>query len=320
MSSVPATDILSFFTPLCEAMQRQSQAVLSSLQEHTAEQSATVEKMLSVQQDLLRVTQRSLEKLSYLELRADSAGGEPADISRHLSQWLAEYDPKLSHGDPTILKLGLLSQQAAFQRALEHTKASATLPGQQAFQLALSLISESLMLQQQNDILLAQSFRKAAEFKLQQAQQHAEKLNAIGIAMGSEDSTAEGFLTSQAWLAQQQKFEMYNVSYYTEEEKKTTLQFKHTQQVLLTPCIAEILMKAPEVHKLVQHCDGLFSVWIQYWQTEATKQRNLQSRLTVEVELGEPEKVTMYNLAELQEKIAKKANGSHEIQAQGSQA
>ena len=79
-------------------------------------------------------------------------------------------------------------------------------------------------------------------------------------------------------------------------------------------------MKAPEVHKLVQHCDGLFSVWIQYWQTEATKQRNLQSRLTVELELGEPEKVTMYNLAELQEKIAQKANGSHEIQAQGSQA
>jgi hypothetical protein len=61
-------------------------------------------------------------------------------------------------------------------------------------------------------------------------------------------------------------------------------------------------------------------VWIQYWQAEATKQRNLQSRLTVEVELGEPEKVTMYNLAELQDKIAKKAKMSHEIQAQGSQA
>ena len=110
------------------------------------------------------------------------------------------------------------------------------------------------------------------------------------------------------------------ISYYTDAEQQATAQFEQTQRTLKEPSIAVRLMTRVEIDQVSKQCEGLFAVWVEYWKTEATKQRNLQSRLKVEVELSEPEEITMYNLAELQEKIDKKANGSHEIQAQGSQA
>ena len=60
---VPTIDILSLLTQHFEAMQDRYQASLSSMQEHTSaisKQSATLEEMLSIQQDLLSMTYSGL--------------------------------------------------------------------------------------------------------------------------------------------------------------------------------------------------------------------------------------------------------------------
>ena len=60
---VPTIDILSLLTQHFEAMQDRYQASLSSMQEHTSaisKQSATLEEMLSIQQDRLSMTYSGL--------------------------------------------------------------------------------------------------------------------------------------------------------------------------------------------------------------------------------------------------------------------
>ena len=318
MSSASPADLLSFLAQQYPAFQEQIEAQEKQLEEVKAayaKQRQQAEQLLTAQRHLLGTAQKSLEKLTYLELRADSAGGEPSDISRHVSQWLAEYDPKLSRGDESILELGVLSHHAAFQRSLEQAQTSATLPQRRAWQLALSLISESLTLQQQNDILSAQKCRKAAEFNLQQSQQTSERLKNLAGVMTSQGYTSESFQAQQAWLVEQQHKEVSNISYYTDAEQKATAQLEQTQRTLKEPSIAVRLMTRVEIDQVSKQCEGLFAVWVEYWKTEATKQGNLQSRLKVEVELSEPEEITMDNLADLQEKVSKKARMSEGSQA-----
>ena len=185
--------MLSSLTESAQALKQQTEAHEKAHEEsqaNMAKVTLSLQQILKTNQELVLIAKKSLEKLNYLERRADAAGGEPADISRHLSQWLSEYSPELSRGDPAILQLGVLRQHSAFQRSLEGTKMSATLPAEKAFQVALSIIAETLRLQHQNAILSAQSSRKSAEFDLRKHERHAQWLKTI-------ESQSKGYTPEQ---------------------------------------------------------------------------------------------------------------------------
>ena len=315
--------MLSYLTESAQALKQQTEAQEKAHQESQAimaKMTLSLQHILKSNQDLVLISKKSLEKLSHLERRADAAGGEPADISRHLSQWLSEYSPELSRGDPAILKLGLIRQQSAFQRSLEGTKMSATLPAEKAFQVALSIIAETLRLQHQNAILSAQSSRKNAEFDLRNNERHAQWLKTIESNAESKGYTPEQFQHHQKFIEKETQKEHSNISYWQEAERQAIAQKDQTMRTLADPKLVELMLPEAEVEQVVQASEGLFSVWLKYWKTETTKEQNFQSRLEVEVELSEPETVTMDNLVELRKNISDKGQGDEANGAQGSQA
>ena len=323
MSDGQTPDMLSHFAEYSRVLRQQTAAQEKASQEYNAIRTKDIqslEQILKINQDLLLISKKSFEKLSYIERRADAAGGEPADIGRHLSQWLREYNPDLSRGDPAILELGLLRRQAAFQRTLEGTKMSATLPAQRAFQVALSIIAERLQLQQTNAILSAQNSRKKAEFELGKHRQHADWLKAIESTLGSKGHTAELSEGYQTCIAEEMQKQTSNISFWQEAERQAIAQMDQTKRTLADPSLKKLLVPKAEVEDTLRATEGLFSVWLRYWKTETTIELNRHSRLEVERDLSEPETVTMNNLAELRKKIAEKTNKSEADVAQESQA
>ena len=195
---------------------------------------------------------------------------------------------------------------------------SATLSAEKAFQVALSIIAETLQLQHQNAILSAQSSRKNAEFDLRKHERHAQWLKTIESQ--SKGYTPEQFQHHQKFIGEETQKEQNNISYWQEAERQAIAQKDQTMRTLADPKLVELMLPEAEVEQVVQASEGLFSVWLKYWKTETTKERSYQSRLEVEVELSEPEIVTMDNLDELRKKIAEKTNTSEADVAQESQA
>ena len=194
------------------------------------------------------------------------------------------------------------------------------MPAEKAFQVALSIIAETLQLQHQNAILSAQSSRKNAEFDLRNNERHAQWLKTIESNAESKGYTPEQFQHHQKFIEEETQKEHSNISYWQEAERQAIAQKDKTLRTLADPCLKKLRLPKAEVEDTLRVSEGLFSVWLKYWRTETTKERNLQSRLEVEVELSEPETVTMDNLAELRKKISDKKKGAEANGAQGSQA
>jgi polyhydroxyalkanoate synthesis regulator phasin len=82
MSAGQTPHRVSNLEELAEAVHEQSEAherAVQHLEDSVAKGNLTLEQLVKISQDLLFTTQKSLEKLSYIERRADTAGGDPAD-------------------------------------------------------------------------------------------------------------------------------------------------------------------------------------------------------------------------------------------------
>ena len=128
-----------------------SEQILSKMEGSVAEAKQAIETaiQLSSQTDSGLLSQ-ILEKVSYIELRMDSAESKATDMLRHLSQHLSEFSLSMAQGDVSILRGWILSLKSGFLKSVLSLGISED-QAVEAFQVLIKMTEEKVKLETEND-------------------------------------------------------------------------------------------------------------------------------------------------------------------------
>ena len=129
-----------------------------------------------------------LEKVSYIELRMDSAESKATDMLRHLSQHLSEFSLSMAQGDVSILRGWILSLKSGFLKSVLSLGISED-QAVEAFQVLIKMTEEKVKLETENDEMFSLSVcisgyaEKSNQLKNQHEQSYAESIQQTEMAL-----------------------------------------------------------------------------------------------------------------------------------------